>query len=121
MSSSDLSAATPTAEQFRAAQDSEDFRSLRRTHRGFVWPMTVAFLVWYVLYVLLGAYFHEFMAIRLFGSVNLGLVLGLLQFVTTFAITGAYVAFANRRLDPQARRLRESLEAEAAAPREETL
>ena len=45
-----------------------------------------------------------------------GLLFGLGQFVTTFAITMGYVAFANRRLDPQAEALRETLErAEAGA------
>ena len=44
--------------------------------------------------------------------VNLGLILGLLQFVTTFVITGLYVRFANRELDPRAGALREQLESE---------
>jgi uncharacterized membrane protein (DUF485 family) len=37
-------------------------------------------------------------------------VFGLGQFVTTFAITMGYVAYANRRLDPGAEQLREELE-----------
>jgi uncharacterized membrane protein (DUF485 family) len=54
------------------------------------------------------------------GRVNLGIVLGLAQFVTTFAITMWYVSYANRVLDPQAASLREELdqaetEARAAA------
>ncbi len=75
--------------------------------------MTVAFLVWYVLFVVLGAFFHDVMSIRLIGNINLGLVLGLLQFVSTFAITAAYVQFANKKLDPRAAAMRERLEAEA--------
>jgi uncharacterized membrane protein (DUF485 family) len=95
---------------FPAAQRSPEFQELRKTHRGFVFPLAVAFLVWYLLYVVLAMYAPQLFAIQVIGNVNLGVVLGLLQFVTTFAITGAYVAFANRKLDPKATAIRERLE-----------
>lgn len=44
------------------------------------------------------------------GDITIGLLLGLGQFVTTFAITMGYVAFANRKLDPLAQEIREDLE-----------
>ena len=96
---------------FPAVQRSEQFQRLRKTHRSFVFPMAVAFLVWYLLYVVLAIYAPGFMSTPVAGNINLGLALGLLQFVTTFGITAAYVAFANRTLDPQATALREELEA----------
>lgn len=95
---------------FPAAQRSPEFQELRKTHRSFVFPLTVVFLVWYLLYVVLAMYVPQLFAIRVFGNVNLGVILGLLQFVTTFAITGAYVSFANRKLDPKAEAIRERLE-----------
>ena len=95
---------------FPAAQRSPEFQELRKTHRGFVFPLAVAFLVWYLLYVVLARYAPQLFAIQVIGNVNLGVVLGLLQFVTTFAITGAYVSFANRKLDPKATAIRERLE-----------
>ena len=95
---------------FPAAQRSPEFQELRKTHRGFVFPLTVVFLVWYLLYVVLAMYAPELFAVQVVGNVNLGVVLGLLQFVTTFAITGAYVSFANRKLDPKATAIRERLE-----------
>ncbi len=95
---------------FPAAQRSPEFQELRKTHRGFVFPLAVVFLVWYLLYVVLAMYVPQLFAIQVVGNVNLGVVLGLLQFVTTFAITGAYVAFANRKLDPKATAIRERLE-----------
>ena len=94
------------------------FTELRRTHRSFVFPMTVAFLVWYFAYVLLADYAHGFMSIKLIGNINVGLVLGLLQFVSTFAITAAYVRFANKKLDPQAEAIRHRIEAAAGDARE---
>ncbi|MEX5255737.1 DUF485 domain-containing protein [Kocuria arenosa] len=102
---------------FPAAQRSPEFQELRKTHRGFVFPLAIAFLVWYLLYVVLAMYVPQLFAVQVVGNVNLGVVLGLLQFVTTFAITGAYVSFANRKLDPKATAIRERLEPSVGAPR----
>ncbi|GGG44494.1 membrane protein [Kocuria dechangensis] len=111
-----VGAADPTAGvDFQAAQRSPEFQELRKTHRGFVFPLAVAFLVWYLLYVVLAMYVPQLFAVRVFGNVNLGVLLGLLQFVTTFAITGAYVSFANRKLDPKASAIRERLESSSPA------
>ena len=68
MSSSEPTAPVPTAAQFRAAQQSEEFIELRRTHRSFAFPMTVAFFVWYLVFVIVGAFFPEFMACLLYTS-----------------------------------------------------
>lgn len=86
------------------------FRRLRGRHRGFAFPMTVAFLAWYLLYVVLSAYARDFMATRVAGHVNLALVLGLGQFVSTFLIAAAYARYAQRRLDPLADELRAELD-----------
>ena len=99
-----------TTEEYRAAQDSPEFADLRRRFRSFAVPMTVAFLVWYLLYVLLSTYAHDFMSTSVFGNVNLGLLLGLGQFVTTFLITQLYVRHAGRRTDPIADEMRDRLE-----------
>ncbi|WP_307581896.1 DUF485 domain-containing protein [Paeniglutamicibacter psychrophenolicus] len=93
-----------------AEQDSQEFRELRKTHRSFVFPMAVVFLLWYFAYVLLADYAHEFMSIKVWGNVNVGILLGLLQFVSTFGITAAYVSYSNRKLDPKATAIRQRLE-----------
>ena len=100
-----------TPEEYLAAQNSPEFRDLKKRFRAFAFPMTVAFFTWYLLYVLLSTYASDFMATRVFGNVNVGLLLGLAQFVTTFAITHLYVAHANRQTDPIADEMRERLEA----------
>jgi uncharacterized membrane protein (DUF485 family) len=91
-------------------QASPEFQELRTRLRRFVFPMTAFFLVWYATYVLLGAFAHDFMATKVFGNVNLGLLIGLGQFLTTFLITGIYVRFANRELDPRAAAIRAEME-----------
>jgi uncharacterized membrane protein (DUF485 family) len=72
--------------------------------------MTIAFLAWYALYVVLSAYARDFMATEVVGNINVALVFGLLQFVSTFLIAWWYARYANRRLDPVADRLRAELE-----------
>jgi uncharacterized membrane protein (DUF485 family) len=91
-------------------QASPDFVELRRRLRSFVFPMAGLFLVWYLLYVLLADYAHGFMSTKVVGNINIGLIFGLLQFVSTFAITTLYVRHANKHLDPAAEKIRNELE-----------
>jgi uncharacterized membrane protein (DUF485 family) len=77
--------------------------------RGFVFPMTIAFLLWYALYVILSAYARGFMGTKVVGNINVALIFGLLQFVTTFLIAWLYARFANRRLDPLADEIRDRM------------
>ena len=107
---------TLTPEEYRAAQNSPEFMELKRRFRRFAFPMTFAFFAWYLLYVLLSTYAPDFMATEVFGNVNLGILLGLAQFVTTFAITHLYVAHANRNTDPIADEMRDRLERHEFAP-----
>jgi uncharacterized membrane protein (DUF485 family) len=109
-----------TPEEYRQAQESPEFTELRRRFRSFAIPMTVAFLSWYLLFVLLSSYAHDFMATKVFGNINIGLLMGLGQFVTTFLITSLYVRHAGRSTDPIADEMRNRLEAhEYATPRRE--
>jgi uncharacterized membrane protein (DUF485 family) len=99
-----------SAQQYAAIQASPEFQELRSRLRRFVFPMSALFLLWYSAYVLLGAFAHDFMATRVWGNVNVGLLIGLGQFVSTFLITALYVRFANRDLDPRAEAIRAELE-----------
>ena len=101
---------SPPLDVWEEAHNSAEFQQLRTRLRRFVFPMTALFLLWYLLYVLLADYAHPFMSTKLVGNINVGLVFGLLQFVSTFVITGLYVRYANRNLDPIAEKIREDLE-----------
>ena len=100
----------PGPESYVAVQESADFGALRRAFRGFVFPTTVAFLLWYALYVILSAYARGFMGTKIVGNINVALVFGLLQFVTTFLIAWLYARYASRRMDPLADHLRTEIE-----------
>ena len=95
---------------YEEVQASAEFAELRSRFRKFVFPMTGLFLAWYFLYVLMADYAHDFMAKKVAGNINVGLVFGLLQFVSTFAITMIYARWADRQFDPTAEKLREHIE-----------
>lgn len=100
----------PTPQEFVEMRDSSQFSKLRGTYRKFTFPMTVAFFVWYVLYVLAAVFAPDFMAIELGGGWNVGLIFGLAQFLTTFIITYIYVNYANKNIEPQSAAIRQELE-----------
>ncbi|MCW2832362.1 MAG: hypothetical protein JWN68_315 [Nocardioides sp.] len=85
-----------------------EFIELRKRYRGFVIPATVAFLAWYLLYVVMSNWASGFMNTKLFGNINVALIFGLLQFATTFGLAFLYSRFSNSRLDPLARELEQS-------------
>jgi uncharacterized membrane protein (DUF485 family) len=91
-------------------QSSPQFQELRSRLRGFVFPVAGLFLAWYLLYVLLASYAPGFMSVKVLGNINIGLVFGLLQIVSTFAITTWYVRWADRRFDPLSAQLRHDME-----------
>jgi len=84
---------------------SKEFAQLRRRYRGFVFPWTVAFLVWYLLYVVMSMWAHDFMSIKLVGNINVALLFGVSQFVSTFVIARLYAIHAQKSLDPLAEEL----------------
>lgn len=102
--------ALPTAEEYERMQASPEFTELRRRFRNFAFPMTAAFLAWYLVYVLLSTYAVDFMSERVVGNINVGLLFGLGQFASTFLITWLYIRHADRKLDPIAKQIRDELE-----------
>ena len=87
--------------------DSPEFVELRRRYRAFVFPATIAFLSWYLLYVVLSNWGGGFMTTKVVGNINVALVFGLLQFVTTFLLAWLYSRYSTSKLDPLARELDE--------------
>ncbi|MBO0874950.1 MAG: DUF485 domain-containing protein [Pseudonocardia sp.] len=85
---------------FVAIRNYPAFEVLRRKQRMFAFPVSVLFMAWYLVFVLLAAYSHDFMSIRVLGAINVGMVLGLAQFVSTVLIMLAYCRYARRHLDP---------------------
>lgn len=106
---------SPEAQDLAARHDpvydelhaSPEFAELRRRYRGFVFPATLAFLTWYLLYVVLSNWAGDFMGTKVVGNINVALVFGLLQFATTFGLAWLYSRYSTSKLDPLARELDE--------------
>jgi uncharacterized membrane protein (DUF485 family) len=90
-----------------------DFAELRRRYRSFAFPATIGFMVWYVTYVICNNWARDFMDTKVIGHINVALIFGLLQFVSTFAIAYFYARHANKSLDPLSAKLRDEFEQEA--------
>ena len=60
--------------------------------------------------VVLSAYARGFMNVKVVGHINVALIFGLLQFVSTFLIAWAYTRWADRRFDPFADKIRDEFE-----------
>ena len=83
-----------------------EFAELRKKFRSFVIPATIAFMSWYLLYVVMSNWAHDFMSTKVVGNINVALVFGLLQFVSTFLIAwlyGRYMSTQRRPARPRAR------------------
>ncbi|WP_064744130.1 DUF485 domain-containing protein [Actinomadura oligospora] len=102
----------------------ERFLLLRRRFARLALAVAGSFLGWYFLYVALSAFARDLMARPVAGNINVALVLGVLQFVSTFALAWYYARYASESLDPIAAALREEADAPAAiraAPRRSEL
>lgn len=103
---------TTQQDAYARVYDNPDFKELRRRYSTFVVPMTIAFIVWYLLYVVCSNWAPDLMSTKVAGNINIALVFGLLQFVTTFAIAYYYARYARAKLDPLATKLREQYDEE---------
>ncbi|MFI5710811.1 DUF485 domain-containing protein [Kribbella sp. NPDC051620] len=91
------------ARAYEVVYEAKDFQELKRRYKNFVVPWTAAFMIWYLAYVACNNWARGFMSHRIGDThINVALVFGLLQFVSTFVIAAVYGRFANRRLDPLA-------------------
>ncbi|MDV9195813.1 DUF485 domain-containing protein [Streptomyces sp. Wh19] len=94
------------ADIYLEVQRGEAFQEVRRRYRRFVVPASLAFLTWYLVYVVAAITAPGLMARPVAGVVNVAMVAGLGQFLTTFLLTGAYARHARLRRDRAALELR---------------
>jgi len=99
-------AAPSAADIYLEVQRSEAFQEVRARYRRFVVPACAAFLLWYLAYVVAATAAPGLMARPVAGAVNVAMVAGLAQFLTTFLLTWAYVRHARLRRDRAALDLR---------------
>ncbi|MFD9465835.1 DUF485 domain-containing protein [Streptomyces sp. NPDC060027] len=86
---------------------SADLAALRSAYRVLRRVSSITALGSFVVYVLLSCYAPELMGARITGELSLGIALGILQLVVTFAAVFSYERSAQRSVDPLARVVRE--------------
>ncbi|MFD0353790.1 DUF485 domain-containing protein [Streptomyces sp. NPDC127110] len=99
-------AAPGASEIYLEVQRSAAFQEVRGRYRRFVVPATAGFLLWYVAYVVAATAAPGLMARPVAGAVNVALLAGLGQFLSTFLLTWAYARHARLRRDRAALDLR---------------
>ncbi|MEU6665213.1 DUF485 domain-containing protein [Streptomyces sp. NPDC046727] len=98
--------AARTRDVYIEVQRSQAFQEVRGRYRRFVVPGVAAFLVWYVGYVVAATAAPGLMARPVAGAVNVAMLAGLGQFLTTFLLAWAYARHARLRRDRAALELR---------------
>ncbi|KUO12603.1 DUF485 domain-containing protein [Streptomyces sp. DSM 15324] len=98
--------AVAAAQVYLEVQRSAAFQEVRGRYRRFVGPASAGFFLWYVAYVVTATAAPGFMARPVVGAVNVALLAGLGQFLTTFLLTWAYARHARLRRDRAALELR---------------
>ncbi|WP_280891116.1 DUF485 domain-containing protein [Streptomyces sp. LBL] len=98
--------AAAAADVYLEVQRSDAFQEVRRRYRRFVVPAGAGFFVWYVAYVVTATTAPTLMARPVAGAVNVAMLAGLGQFLTTFLLTWAYARHARLRRDRAALELR---------------
>lgn len=91
---------------YLAVHAAPELQRVRRRYRRLVVPAALAFLAWYLSYVVDATVAPELTGRQVVGPVNVALLAGLGQFATTFLLTWAYARHARLRRDPAALDLR---------------
>ncbi|KUJ68755.1 hypothetical protein ACZ90_17220 [Streptomyces albus subsp. albus] len=99
-------APVPSADVYRLVHAGAEFQEVRSRYRRFVFPATAAFLLWYLAYVVLATSAPGLMGRPVAGALNVAMLAGLAQFLTTFLLTWAYARHARLRRDRSALELR---------------
>lgn len=94
------------ADVYLEVQRSAAFQEVRSRYRRFVVPAVAGFFVWYLAYVVTATTAPELMARPVAGAVNVAMLAGLGQFLTTFLLTWAYARHARLRRDRAALEVR---------------
>lgn len=81
-----------------------EFRALLAAKRRFIVPAAVFFIVYYFALPVLVGYAPRWMAVKVFGVVNVAYLFALSQFFVAWLLAALYVRAANR-FDAMARRI----------------
>jgi len=87
---------------WKAAEESPEFRELIAARRRFVVPATIFFLSWYFGFILLAGYAPDFFGSSVYEGLTVGYVWALTQFVMVGVLGLMYLKRAQNVYDPLA-------------------
>jgi uncharacterized membrane protein (DUF485 family) len=95
---------------YPALQRSAAFARLRFRSRRYLAAMTALFLGAFALTAYLAGWVPGFLALRVIGHINLGMLLAVGLILLPALVCVVHLRYAGRRLDPLAERVREDYE-----------
>ena len=96
--------AQPRVPEWRAVEQSPEFRALTRAKRAFLVPACLAFLIYYFALPVLVGYWPDLMSRPVIGRINIAYLFALSQFVMAWLLMFVYVRRA-RAFDRMAAQL----------------
>jgi uncharacterized membrane protein (DUF485 family) len=96
-----------TDQRTRELLDSREFRTLVARRWRISLLLTAALFVLYYGYILLIALNKPLVSTAFIGSTPIGIPLGAFVILGAWALTAAYIVWANRHYDPEVARLRQ--------------
>lgn len=99
----------PASTDWAKVEADPDFRELVRAKRGFIFPATVFFIIYYFALPVLVGYWPELMSRDVIGEINIAYLFALSQFAMAWVIMVMYVRRAklfDRMVDSLVGRLR---------------
>ena len=81
----------PTGGEWEVIERDDDFRALVNAKRGFIFPATAFFIVYYFALPVLVGYWPEMMSRDVIGEINLAYLFALSQFAMAWIIMVMYV------------------------------
>ena len=80
-------------------ENDPNYIKLITERNSFAWMLSIIMLVIYYGFIALVAFAPTVIAVKLFGSITIGLVLGLAIILAAIILTGVYVLRANAEFD----------------------
>jgi uncharacterized membrane protein (DUF485 family) len=80
-------------------ENDPNYIKLITERNSFAWMLSIIMLVIYYGFIALVAFAPTVIAVKLFGSITIGLVLGLAIILAAIVLTGVYVLRANAEFD----------------------
>lgn len=90
---------------WEAVEADPRFQTLHKDKNKFLWRMMLFALVFFFLLPISTAYFQEFLKLKAWGVINVGLLFALAQFVLAWVIAIIYAKRANSEFDARAKAL----------------